>query len=1608
MIIGSIVWPEFTAKAETIELALSPDTSWQSVVAASDEWSDYGKAEARFSAGDSLTSMKAIADVGYKTLKITYEVESFTAASGAEVAGVMPFASYGSAWSSNDQWINLTESGTYSASLDLSAISTTSTDSVTFGIQIANLEEGSTVKFRITSAKLVGTSNSSSGGSSESGNSDSSSLEEIGDTSSSVTATVSSVDSKASDGYYETALTINNSSSTYIADWIAVAEVSVAISGVKDYSEWSELLGTYSDGKLYIYPNKSAAVSAGSSVSYSKIGYTAAANSTVIKSVTVYYSSQENAFSSFKSGLTSSAGGAGDSTTTINTDVDYNYAKLLQESLYFYDANMCGTDVSEKSELSWRSDCHTEDAKATYNGKTVDVSGGYHDAGDHAKFGLPQAYAATCLGLAHMQFADAFTSTGTESHYKRIMDRFVDYFERCTVLGDDGQVEAFCYQVGNGNNDHSYWGAPENQSSRAGEVYFTSSSDPCTDIVTETAAALAAYYLNYKDSTALSYSEKLFAYADSNTRANSAGPASSFYSSDSWDDDYALAAALLYKATGNSTYKTKYNNVYGSKTNPNWVLSWNNVAPAALLYSPASAGKSAFLENQSGIISSSKTKSNDNNYLLVDEWGSARYNTAHQLTGLLYDNMYSTNSYSDWAKGQMQYILGNNAGSHCFVVGYNKYSSKYPHHRAASGYGNVTGNGTTTQAHVLVGALVGGPRSTSSSYVDTAEDYVMNEVALDYNATLVGAAAGLYSYVMKSGTEDEQASQKTVPNSEVSSELRTISGSSSSTTEATTTEDATTQKPTETTTATTITTTEAATTQKPVETTTATTITTTEDITTQKSTETTTATTVTTTEDITTQKPTESTTKTTTATTNSSSDTSSQEGNGEGNGDGNVETGDVNVTNIKFDKSSMSLTKGESGVITATVLPENASVKSLYWTSSDNSVVSVDPNNGTMTALSAGDAIITAKAMDGSGVNAKCEVTVIEDAYTIDVSRITSANCAYVKALVNEKGDSTVNVTVTGDEITVTLLDSTAAYTITGENDKAQINAENIESITLENATISKLNISSSANKSVTLSVNGSNKITDGIKFTSASGSGSLVITKVSDDKDTSGNNSQGSGNTGNTEYGTPSLTVTSESSVALDVQGSLRIENTALTVTSTGNDAVKVTDKLDIESGTVTLTANKAGIVAGGDVTVAGGELSINSTSVALTAKNIEVSGGSLTASSSNIASGQSVITAENSIKLTGGSVSASAGAGSDATSFGVESEDGSIVMSENVVVEGNPTYSKSPVNTEGEVIGKDDINKDDNKNDADKDDTNKDDNKNDNGKDDNKNDTGKDNTSKDDNKNDTSKDDTSKDDNKNDIGKVDTGNTVAKKAISSCKVTMATKVVYTGKALKPTVKLVMGKTALTLNKDFKVTYSNNKNFGKAKVVITGIGNYTGTVVKYFNIVTSKGKVYQSGNFKYKITNPALTGKGTVTLSSVVKKTSAVSIPATVKIGGKVFKVTAVGASAFKGNKTLKTVTIGKNVTTIGSNAFYKCKKLSSVTIPATVTKIGAKAFYGCTALKTLVIKSSKLTSKNVGKNAFTGTAKKLTVKVPAKKLKAYKTLLKARGVSSKAVIKK
>ena len=86
----------------------------------------------------------------------------------------------------------------------------------------------------------------------------------------------------------------------------------------------------------------------------------------------------------------------------------------------------------------------------------------------------------------------------------------------------------------------------------------------------------------------------------------------------------------------------------------------------------------------------------------------------------------------------------------------------------------------------------------------------------------------------------------------------------------------------------------------------------------------------------------------------------------------------VPVSQITLNKAETSISIGNSETLTATVAPENATNKALTWASSDEDVATVAPD-GTVTAVKAGAATITATAADGSGKSAVCKVTVIAD-----------------------------------------------------------------------------------------------------------------------------------------------------------------------------------------------------------------------------------------------------------------------------------------------------------------------------------------------------------------------------------------------------------------------------------------------------------------------------------------------------------------------------------------------------------------------------------------------------------------------------------------------------
>ena len=227
----------------------------------------------------------------------------------------------------------------------------------------------------------------------------------------------------------------------------------------------------------------------------------------------------------------------------------------------------------------------------------------------------------------------------------------------------------------------------------------------------------------------------------------------------------------LYKATGDTNYLDEALGVLGNDyyAPPTYVHCWNDVWTGAMcLISECNDQDNSILDRYRTISGKNEYEIKDfwsqiekqiqncmsgglgtispQGYFYLSTWGSARYNTAAQLAALVFDkynNNGKASKYSEWAKEQMEYLLGNNTAGTAYVVGYNDNAVKYPHHRASSGL--TMAEDTREQKHVLYGALVGGP-DASDKHNDTTADWIYNEVTIDYNAAFVGACAGLYEF----------------------------------------------------------------------------------------------------------------------------------------------------------------------------------------------------------------------------------------------------------------------------------------------------------------------------------------------------------------------------------------------------------------------------------------------------------------------------------------------------------------------------------------------------------------------------------------------------------------------------------------------------------------------------------------------------------------------------------------------------------------------------------------------------------------------------------------------------------------------------------------------
>ncbi|MET8764456.1 glycoside hydrolase family 9 protein [Lentzea sp. NPDC004782] len=457
------------------------------------------------------------------------------------------------------------------------------------------------------------------------------------------------------------------------------------------------------------------------------------------------------------------AGSAGPLVSRSVAAPAFNYGEALQKAVWFYDAQRSGK-LPPDNRVSWRGDSALRDGSDA----GLDLSGGFYDAGDHVKFGLPFAFSMSMLAWGAVENRDAYSSSGQLKPLMANLRQGTDW-----IIKAHPSPNVVYGQVGAGNPDHAWWGSAEVMP-MARPSYKVDASCPGSDLAGEYAAAMASASMVFKDTdpayaaTLLTHAKQLYSFADTYRGKYSAciTDAANFYNSWSgYQDELVWGAIWLHRATGDASYLTKAKTEYQKlSTEPQstersykWTIAWDDKSYGAYVLMAELTGEQTYIDDANRWLDFWTTGYNGNRVryspggqAVLDSWGSLRYAANTAFAALTYSDWLSTRdsararTYHDFGVRQINYALGDNPRSSSYVVGFGANPPRNPHHRTAHGSWADSIQEPVTSRHVLYGALVGGPTTNNDAYADSRSDYTMNEVALDYNAGFTSALARLY------------------------------------------------------------------------------------------------------------------------------------------------------------------------------------------------------------------------------------------------------------------------------------------------------------------------------------------------------------------------------------------------------------------------------------------------------------------------------------------------------------------------------------------------------------------------------------------------------------------------------------------------------------------------------------------------------------------------------------------------------------------------------------------------------------------------------------------------------------------------------------------------
>ncbi|KAL3500863.1 hypothetical protein ACH5RR_039956 [Cinchona calisaya] len=457
----------------------------------------------------------------------------------------------------------------------------------------------------------------------------------------------------------------------------------------------------------------------------------------------------------------------------VVVNAEFNYQDALAKSIIFLEAQRSGK-LPPNHRPSWRGDSALQDGKLA----NVDLVGGYYDAGDNVKYGLPMAFTITTLSWAAIFYQSELHAAAEMENVCAAIRWGTDY-----LLKASSRRNKLYVQVGDPVQDHQCWMRPENMKTPR-SVLQIDQNDPGTEIAAETSAALAAASVVFRRSDhaysrrLLNKAKALFQFAKT-YKGTYDGECPFYCSYSGYNDELLWAATWLYMATKRSIYLEyiKEEAVSATVSEFSWDLKY---AGAQILLSQLYWQGEKDLENfkkQADSFICSVLPDSPYHQVYISQGGlihlrdgaNMQYATGTAFLFSVYSDllakykqqvscgnkMFTSPNLMAFAKQQVDYLLGKNPKGRSYMVGFGNNPPRQAHHRGSSvpkmSLSQVVScpvsfvnwyNKNAPNPNELTGAIVGGP-DRNDNFVDQRSNSVMTEPTTYTNSLAIGVLAKL-------------------------------------------------------------------------------------------------------------------------------------------------------------------------------------------------------------------------------------------------------------------------------------------------------------------------------------------------------------------------------------------------------------------------------------------------------------------------------------------------------------------------------------------------------------------------------------------------------------------------------------------------------------------------------------------------------------------------------------------------------------------------------------------------------------------------------------------------------------------------------------------------